>query len=221
MSQGPEGVRAALDAAMEGQAGMEGIVQAGLFEELEEHDTGSLTAASPLSAALPTRGRRGRPVGSKNRRTEAVTSWLLAQHRHPLSVLMEAYSMATATLAEKLGLRREMITETVTTTTMVDGREAVVEVKTFKEGQHFSNDVLIELLKLQLRMAEAVLPYVAQKMTAGGEGAGGAALSLTFAQLNLGGAGGGEGVSVPAPGGASGFLEGLGMPVKLGQVGQD
>ena len=99
------GVGAALDQAVEGQAGMGEIVQAGLFEELEPCETGKLDAASPLAAALPSAARKpGRPKGSKNRRTEAVTAWLLTQHRHPLSVMMEAYSMSPRDFAQALSL---------------------------------------------------------------------------------------------------------------------
>lgn len=182
------GVRTALDQAVEGEAGMGEIVQAGLFEELEPCETGALDTPSPLSAALPSAGRRpGRPKGSKNRRTEAVTAWLLQQHRHPLAVMMEAYSMAPADFARSIGI------------TAPDA------------------DTLLDIVKLQLRMAEAVAPYVAQKLPQAVKVEGGAALTLNFGGVHLGGGG----VSSPARGEAPEISVGAGMPVRLGQVGRE
>lgn len=182
------GVRAALDQAVEGEADMGEIVQAGLFEELEPCETGALDAPSPLSAALPSAGRRpGRPKGSKNRRTEAVTAWLLQQHRHPLAVMMEAYSMAPADFARSIGI------------TAPDA------------------DTLLDIVKLQLRMAEAVAPYVAQKLPQAVQVEGGAALTLNFGGVHLGAGG----VSSPARGEAPEISVGAGMAVRLGQVGRE
>ena len=182
------GVRAALDQAVEGEADMGEIVQAGLFEELEPCETGALDAPSPLSAALPSAGRRpGRPKGSKNRRTEAVTAWLLQQHRHPLAVMMEAYSMAPAAFAKSIGI------------TSPDA------------------DTLMDIVKLQLRMAEAVAPYVAQKLPQAVQVEGGAALTLNFGGVHLGAGG----VSSPARGEAPEISVGAGMAVRLGQVGRE
>jgi hypothetical protein len=182
------GVRTALDQAMEGEAGMAEVVQAGLFEELEPCETGALDAPSPLSAALPSAGRRpGRPKGSKNRRTEAVTAWLLQQHRHPLAVMMEAYSMTPRELAARIGIASP------------------------------DADQLMDLLKLQLRMAEAVAPYVAQRLPQAVQVEGGAALTVNFGGVQLAG----SGVSVPARGAAPEISVGEGMSVRLGQVGRD
>ncbi|WP_303703357.1 hypothetical protein [Brevundimonas naejangsanensis] len=182
------GVRAALDQAVEGEADMGEIVQAGLFEELEPCETGALDAPSPLSAALPSAGRRpGRPKGSKNRRTEAVTAWLLQQHRHPLAVMMEAYSMAPAAFAKSIGITNP------------------------------DADTLLDIVKLQLRMAEAVAPYVAQKLPQAVQVEGGAALTLNFGGVHLGAGG----VSSPARGEAPEISVGAGMAVRLGQVGRE
>ena len=182
------GVRAALDQAVEGEAGMGEIVQAGLFEELEPCETGALDAPSPLSAALPSAGRRpGRPKGSKNRRTEAETAWLLQQHRHPLAVMMEAYSMAPADFAKAIGISSP------------------------------DPDTLLDIVKLQLRMAEAVAPYVAQKLPQAVQVEGGAALTLNFGGVHLGPQ---TGVSSPARGEAPEISVGGGMAVRLGQVGR-
>lgn len=181
------GVGAALDQAMEGEAGMGEIVQAGLFEELEPCEVGNLDASSPLVTALPA-GRRkvGRPKGSKNRRTEAVTAWLLTQHRHPLSVMMEAYSMSPTDFAKAIGI------------TSPDA------------------DTLLDIVKLQLRMAEAVAPYVAQKLPQAVQLQGGASLTLAFGGVDLGR----SGVSSPARGEAGEISTGPGMAVRLGQVGR-
>lgn len=210
------GVRAALDQAVQGEADMAGVVQAGLFEELEPCETGALDAPSPLSAALPSAGRRvGRPKGSKNRRTEAVTAWLLTQHRHPLSVMMEAYSMSPEQLAERIGLRR--VTRTTKEKQSVAG--GIVEVEVEVETQHYSNDILIDLLKLQVRMAEACAPYVAQKLPQAVQVEGGAALTLNFGGVTLNGPQ--TGVSSPARGEAPEISVGGGMAVRLGQVGRE
>lgn len=182
------GVREALGEAIKGNATMGEVAQAVLFDELEPCETGALDAPSPLSAALPSAGRRpGRPKGSKNRRTEAVTAWLLQQHRHPLAVMMEAYSMAPAEFARSIGI------------TSPDA------------------DTLLDIVKLQLRMAEAVAPYVAQKLPQAVQVEGGAALTLNFGGVHLGAGG----VSSPARGGAPEVSVGAGMAVRLGQVGRE
>lgn len=210
------GVRAALDQAVQGEADMAEVVQAGLFEELEPCETGAMDAPSPLSAALPSAGRRvGRPKGSKNRRTEAVTAWLLTQHRHPLSVMMEAYSMSPEQLAERIGLRRV----TRTTKEKQSVADGIVEVEVEVETQHYSNDILIDLLKLQVRMAEACAPYVAQKLPQAVQVEGGAALTLNFGGVTLNGPQ--TGVSSPAHGEAPEISVGGGMAVRLGQVGRE
>lgn len=192
MATGTGGVRTALDqaveAAAEGRAGLGDVVQAGLFDDaLTDEETGALDAPSPLSAALePRRPRRGRPPGSKNRRTEAVVGWLLSQHRHPLAVMMEAYSMSPKDFA----------------------RVALGEADP-------DADRLLEIVKLQLRMAEAVAPYVAQKLPQAVQLEGGASLHLSFGGVALGGAD--RGVSVPARGEAGEVSVGDGMSVRLGK----
>ena len=184
------GVKAALDQAVQGDGGMTEVVQAGLFEELEPCETGALDAPSPLTAALPSAGRRpGRPKGSKNRRTEAVTAWLLTQHRHPLAVMMEAYSMSPKAFAQAIGIAAP------------------------------DSDTLLDIVKLQLRMAEAVAPYVAQKLPQAVQVEGGAALTLNFGGVTLNGPQ--TGVSSPARGEAPEISVGGGMAVRLGQVGRE
>ena len=183
------GVSAALDQAVQGEADMAEVVQAGLFEELEPCETGNLTAPSPLAAALSSAARKpGRPKGSKNRRTEAVTAWLLTQHRHPLSVMMEAYSMSPTDFAKAIGIASP------------------------------DSDTLLDIVKLQLRMAEAVAPYVAQKLPQAVQVEGGAALTLNFGGVHLGAQ---TGVSSPAHGEAPEISVGGGMAVRLGQVGRE
>ncbi len=210
------GVGAALDQAVKGEADMADVVQAGLFEELEPSETGALDAPSPLSAALPSagKGRPGRPKGSKNRRTEAVTAWLLTQHRHPLAVMMEAYGMTPIQLAERLGLQKA--TKTVKEKREVAG--GIVEVEVEVVLDYYSNDVLMDLFKLQMRMAEACTPYVAQKLPQAVQIDGGAALTLNFGGVHLGGPD--RGVSDPARGGSAEVSVADGMSVRLGQVGR-
>lgn len=147
------GVATALGEVLDGQDAPEDLVQIGLFDELGPEEIGATDVPSPLSEALATpASRRGRPPGSRNRRTEAVVAWLLSQHRHPLSVMMEAYSMSPAELAAKAGLKD------------VD---------------------LFEVLKLQLRMAEAVAPYVAQKLPQAVQIDAKAGVTLAFAGVSL------------------------------------
>lgn len=47
--------------------------------------------------------RRGRPPGSKNKRTEAWQDYLLGKYRSPLEVLAQTFSRPTAELARELG----------------------------------------------------------------------------------------------------------------------
>lgn len=179
------GVRAALDQALEGEGDMAQVVQTGLFDELEEHETGALDAPSPLSSALaPAKKARGRPKGAKGRRTEAVISWLLTQHRHPLSVMMEAYSMSPAEFAARVLGEAEP-----------------------------GADRLMEIVKLQLRMAEAVAPYIAQRQPQAVQLAAAAQLNVSFGGVSLGEGG----VFGPARGEGLEILEGEAMAVRLGK----
>ncbi len=190
------GVKAALDAVMDGQGDMDQVVQSGLFDDLAESETGAIDAPSPLSGALsPRKSGPGRRKGSKNRRTEAVTAWLLQQHRHPVSVMMEAYTMSPADLAERIGLRKAMV------------RRKRGDEEYEEEGEHYSNADLMDLFKLQLRMAEAAAPYVAQKLPQAVQIDAKAGVTIGF-----------EGVSFPARGAAGQAaepIEGDVMAVRL------
>lgn len=210
------GVKAALDQAMQGEGGMTEVVQAGLFEELEPCETGDLTASSPLSAALPSARRKpGRPKGSKNRRTEAVSAWLLTFNRNPVQVMMEAYGMSPGELAARIGLQKA--TKTIKEKREVAG--GIVEVEVETQLDYFSNDVLMDLFKLQMRMAEVCAPYFAQKLPQAVQVDGGAALTLNFGGVTLNGPQ--TGVSSPARGEAPEISVGGGMAVRLGQVGHE
>ncbi|MNY46125.1 hypothetical protein D3C86_1812760 [compost metagenome] len=77
-------------------------------------------------------------------------------------------------------------------------------------------DTLLDIVKLQLRMAEAVTPYVAQKLPQAVQLEGGASLTLSFGGVALGAGG----VSDPARAGSPEFPVGPGMGVRLGQVGR-
>lgn len=183
------GVSEALGQVLDQLPGGDQVVQAALFGPDE---IGALDAPSPLSAAIePRRRGPGRPPGAKNRRTDAVAAWLLSQGRHPILVMMEAYAMSPAALAERIGLRK-----------------VLVSAKDQPEEWAYDNDTLIEVWKLQLRMAEAAAPYVAQKLPQAVQVQGAAALQVTLA-----------GVSVPArgalAGGVAGAIEGEVMGVRL------
>lgn len=75
----------------------DGASQAELFDAED--------APTPLGA-VSGRGRSGpqggRPLGSRNRRTEEWTNFILAQYRSPLVVMAETYSMPVHELAAKL-----------------------------------------------------------------------------------------------------------------------
>lgn len=199
------GVKAALDGAVEQLPEAEGFVQAALFDDLDATETGALDAASPLAGAItPAKRSRGRPLGSRNRRTDAVAQWLLSFNRHPVQVMMEAYAMPPAELAARIGLRRSVHTITETTTAP-DGKVTVVKREV--EGEGYDNEVLLDLLKLQLRMAEAAAPYVAQKLPQAVQLDARAGLTLQFG-----------GVSFPARGEVSGnsdAIDGEVMKVSL------
>jgi hypothetical protein len=179
----PGGSGAALDEAL-GQFETEAEAdQAELFEVV-----GALDAPSPLSRLFERRGR-GRPKGSKNKRTETVAAWLLAQHRHPLAVLAEAYSMSPTELAARIGL------EPV----------AVKDPKTGEVSHRYDNETLLAIYKLQMGFAVDLAPYVAQRQAQAVQvqGAGGD-FQLAFV-----------GVSLPARGGPA---ESVGGPVIDGQT---
>lgn len=173
MADGPGGVGRALAEALGEGEGDEADVQPVLFDDLDPGETGALDAPSPLSALFKPRSGGGRRPGSRNRRTEATVAWLLSQHRHPLLVMMEAYSMTPQALADRLGL----------------GEEAD----------------LLEVFKLQMRMAEAVAPYVAQRLPQAVQIDARAGVTIAF-----------EGVSLPARAGSAGagggdLVEGLAL----------
>ncbi len=90
--------------------------------------------------------------------------------------MAEAYSMSPRDLAERIGL--QPLTRPLQeqdgqddkgrpkwrARLDADGRE-LVEVVTDADGRAvYGGDVLMEVVKLQLRMAEAVAPYVAQRL---------------------------------------------------------
>lgn len=189
------GVGAALGEALAAHEGEGEPVQAALFEDLTPGEIGALDAPSPLSALFEPKGKAGRKPGSRNKRTEAVTAWLLAQARHPVLVMMEAYSMSPAQLAARIGLALPEVSEGV-----------VSEV--------YDNATLLELYKLQLRMAETAAPYVAQRQAQ--------AVQLKAAEgdftLTL------AGVSLPARGEAgdgAAVIEGEVMSVRLPSKSDD
>lgn len=184
------GVAAALEEAMKAEGDMASVIQAGLFDDLNDTETGAVDAPSPFSRSLSgKKASRGRPKGAKSRRTEEVTAWLLQQHRHPVLVMMEAYSMSPIEFARKVGI------------------------------QTITDDLIMEIVKLQLRMTEASAPYVAQKLPQAVQVEGGAALTLNFGGVTLNGPH--SGVSSPARGEAPEISVGGGMAVRLGQVGRE
>lgn len=49
------------------------------------------------------RGRRGRPKGARDRKTQELVTYLKSRYRHPLEALAEAWSRPVAVLAAELG----------------------------------------------------------------------------------------------------------------------
>ncbi len=114
------------------------LAQLALFEDLGTEHAGSLDSPSPLSKAHPladlvAKRGKGRPKGSQNRSTVQVRAWFLSQHRHPLLVMGEAYSMSPVDLAGRIGIAEP------------------------------TADMLFDLFKLQMHMAEVTATYVAQR----------------------------------------------------------
>lgn len=191
------GVAAGLAEAMEAVEEVEAAVQASLFD-LAVEDTGALDTASPFSESLKLRGP-GRPQGAKGKRTSETTAWLLSMHRHPLAVIMEGYSMSPVAFAESIGLQKPWES--------VEVGSGDTKAKIRKRAEHYDNGVLLEIIKLQLRMAEAALPYIAQKQPMAVQLEGKAGLTVSF-----------EGVSLPARAalaGAGEVVEGTAMHLAL------
>jgi len=193
------GVATGLAEALAEVPSAEEVVQGALFD-LDEGAVGALDVQSPLAAAVPAANRRGRKPGSQNKSTEATRRWLLSQARHPLLTMLEATTMTPAQLAAQIGLRKATV-EVVEEFTDASGK--VRKITRHEETDHYENAVLLDLLKLQMKMAEAVAPYVAQKLPQALSVEGGVGLTLAFG-----------GVSFPARGGSPV----AGGPVVEGQV---
>ena len=188
----------AIEAAEVDEEAALAAVQGALFD-LDAEDIGDLNASSPFGRSVVK--RRGRPKGSKNIRTVEAVRYFLSQHRHPLDVAMQAYSRTPAEFAASLGMDMgwELIED------WDDERQKVIQRRVRRT--EWPNELLVELVKIQLRMVEAVLPYVAQKQPMAVQMEGKAALTVSF-----------QGVSLPARGVAAGetpAIEGEAMHVRL------
>lgn len=186
----PGGSSAALEEAIDGFETEADADQADLFEV-----AGNLDAPSPMSEIFAQRGG-GRRKGSRNRNTLQTSAWLLSQHRHPLLVMAEGYSMTPEQLADRIGLKKGHF---ITVGKGEDAREV------WAVSEFYDNEVLLALFKLQMSWAEAVAPYVAKKQPQELQlPGGGGDFNLTFL-----------GVSLPARGG---LADDLGGPVIEGQA---
>lgn len=86
---------------------------AGLPDELAPFDEPMLPLSDPAHLALELAmspvgavdraAGRGRPKGSRNRRSEELVTFILSQHAHPLLALASTYSRPVAVLAAELG----------------------------------------------------------------------------------------------------------------------
>ena len=94
-----QGVAAAVAAIGTGEAPALAASQAELFDAAD--------APTPLAPAARRSGTQGgRPTGSRNRRTQEWTDFILSQYRSPLVVLAETYSRPVAELAAELGCNK-------------------------------------------------------------------------------------------------------------------
>ena len=160
---------------------MDGEAVQGVLADLfgPEH-IGDVDRPSPFSRTLAPKRGAGRPRGSQNVLTTEVKAWLLAQHRHPLGVMMEAYSMGPVEFALRLGMAPEQERD--------------------KDGvpvgePYWPNDTLLEIAKLQLKMAEASARYFVSAAPQQVAVATQAGVNIRF-----------EGVSVPARAGSGGEI---------------
>jgi len=107
----------------------QGGEQADLWADMQGVGAGPMDEIGTLGADLFMKPRRGggRPKGARNQSTEAWRTFFLSQHRSPLLVLADVYSMPVEELAMRLGCDRA------------------------------------DALKLQMRAAEIVAPYIHAK----------------------------------------------------------
>lgn len=94
-----------------------------------------LNDTTPEARALEVRRGRGRPVGAKNKNTEAWRNFILSRYSSPLEALAQTFNISIPDLAARLGLKNP---------------------PTF--------DQALELLKVQMAAARDLAPYVHQKM---------------------------------------------------------
>lgn len=59
--------------------------------------------AQDPAAVREARGKRGRPKGARDRKTQELVAYLKSKYRHPLEALAEAWSRPVAVLAAELG----------------------------------------------------------------------------------------------------------------------
>lgn len=117
MADGADGLKAAVDAAMEERGALlpladpeqvelfrEELAEFGGVGEYDAHrDIGNaqLRTNGPMTAVAMAR-RAGRPKGSPNRRTAKLRDYILAHHAHPAEVLAKTYSRPVDVLAAEL-----------------------------------------------------------------------------------------------------------------------
>lgn len=148
--------------------------------ELDLEITGALDAPSPLSARFERKGP-GRRKGSRNRLTVETRDWLLSQHRHPLQVLAEGYSMSPSDLARRIGLKPGYWK------TPAAGDDKLVGDPVWVDRDDFDAEVLLAIFKMQMGWAVDLAPYVAKKQPMAVDLTGGAGgdFQLLFAGVAL------------------------------------
>jgi hypothetical protein len=119
-------------------------------------------APLPMPDAPERTGRAGRPKGAKNRSTEQWRTFILSKYRSPAIFLAEMYSRTPAQLAAELGLYKFHEGKLVTAPVLdAQGRVALDE-----RGFELRQPVLAtgDAAAMQLAAAQALLPYVHQKL---------------------------------------------------------
>lgn len=108
MSEGEKlGVAAALDAAIEEAGGIEGEGAPWIdrAEQLPLAIVAPTEDAAAAEAADPGPRGRGRPAGSRNRRTNELADYILNRFPSPVVALAAIYSRPTKELAKELGCK--------------------------------------------------------------------------------------------------------------------
>ena len=111
----------------------------------DQSDMFEAAADLPISARASGNAKGGRPVGARNKSTEAWREYLLSRYRSPLVALLEMCNRTPTELATDLGLKCEVFVGSGEFRT----RREVLDV--------------VKAAEMQMDAHKAVLPYLHQK----------------------------------------------------------